>query len=169
MSMTNIRRYYRQGQIYFLTHVTDKRSPILVDNVELLWKAYAATIAVSGAETIAWAVMPDHFHLIIDPRDQNLSSITKRFKLKFSGLYRSRIRLARGRVWQNRFWDHIIRDQRDLNVHIDYVHYNPVKHGINSDPFLYQHSSLIDFLNRGLYSRDWGCHEQLVFEGDFGE
>ncbi|MFQ5607865.1 MAG: transposase, partial [Candidatus Zixiibacteriota bacterium] len=60
-----------------------------------------------------------------------------------------------GRVWRYRFWDHVIRDKEDLHNHLDYVHFNSVKHGIVNDPFDYPHSSLGDYLNRGLDSRGW--------------
>lgn len=167
--MTNIRRYFREGQVYFLTHVTDERQPVLINHIDIFWRAYSAVIDSSGAESIAWAVLPEHFHLIIDPHEADLSSLMKRFKLKFSGLYRSRLDLYRGRVWQHRFWDHVIRDQEDFNRHIDYVHFNPVKHGLVRDPFEYEHSSLPKFFREGYYSRDWGCHELIGFAGDFGE
>ncbi len=167
--MTNIRRYFRAGQVYFLTHVTAERQPLLISHIDIFWRAYSAVIEASGAESIAWVALPEHFHLIIDPRDVNLSSLMKRFKLKFAGLYRSRLGLMRGRVWQYRFWDHVIRDQEDLNRHIDYVHFNPVKHGLVRDPFRYEHTSLQKFFQEGYYSRDWGCLEAISFDGDFGE
>jgi putative transposase len=63
----------------------------------------------------------------------------------------------------------VIRDQEDFNRHIDYVHFNPVKHGLVRDPFKYEHSSLQKFFREGYYSRDWGCHELIGFAGDFGE
>jgi putative transposase len=167
--MTNIRRYFREGQAYFLTHVTHGRRPLLVENIDIFQHAFSVVIDSAGAESIAWVVLPEHFHLIIDPHDQNLSSIMKRFKLKFSGLYRERSKLAGGRVWQYRFWDHIIRDQEDLRRHIDYIHFNPVKHGLVKDPFEYEHSSLRKYFQEGYYARDWGCHQLIEFDGDFGE
>ena len=60
-----------------------------------------------------------------------------------------------GRVWQNRFWERIIRDPKDLNNHLDYIHFNPVKHGLVDDPFEYTHSSLGNYFKKGSYSRDW--------------
>ncbi len=167
--MTNIRRYVCEGQVYFLTHVTYKRHPLLVEHIDIFQRAYAAIIDRSGAESIAWVVLPEHFHLITDPHDRDFSSLMKRFKLKFSGLYREQKALPRGRVWQYRFWDHVIRDQEDLRRHIDYIHFNPVKHGLVKDPFEYEHSSLRKYFQEGYYARDWGCHEHAKFDGDFGE
>lgn len=167
--MTNIRRYYRHCQIYFLTHVTEGRKPILTNHIVLFQRSAKAVLDTARAEVIAWVVLPDHFHLIIDPRQNDLSNLMKRLKLKFSGLYRAQIGQTRGQVWQHRFWDHIVRDQDDLNNHIDYVHFNPVKHGFTDDPFTYEHSSLARYFQDGLYEREWGCHQMLEFEGEYGE
>lgn len=167
--MTSIRRYFRTGQVYFLTHVTAGRQPILVEHIDLLWLAYRSTVDAAGSETIAYVILPDHVHHIIDPKGENLSDLMKRFKLRFSGLYRERIGILHGRVWQNRFWDHVIRDQEDLNRHIDYIHINPVKHGLVRDPFCYENSTLAAFYAAGLYQRDWGCQGNVKVDGDFGE
>ncbi len=167
--MTNIRRYYRAGQMYFLTHVTDHRKPLLIEHIDLFLRAYKSVIDSCGTVTIAWVVLPDHFHVVLDPQANDLSGMMKRFTLRFSGLYRSRLRQVSGRVWQHRFWDHVIRDQEDLNRHIDYIHYNPVKHGLVSDPFLYTESSLNHFYRAGYYQRDWGCHELASLALEAGE
>jgi putative transposase len=89
------------------------------------------------------------------------------FKITYSRYYRNMF--GSGRIWQNRFWDHIIRDELDLNRHIDYIHYNPVKHDLESNPFLYQQSSLKDYFKNGYYSSDWGVKDEIKFDGDFGE
>jgi REP element-mobilizing transposase RayT len=75
--MTNIRRYFREGQVYFLTHVTAKRRPLLVSHINIFWRAYSAVIDSSGANSIAWVVLPEHFHMIVDPHDGDLSSLMK--------------------------------------------------------------------------------------------
>jgi len=77
--------------------------------------------------------------------------------------------LASGRVWQNRFWDHIIRNQEDLNRHIDYIHFNPVKHGFVKSPFDWSHSSIHKYHAEGFYTRGWGLIDTLKFKGEFGE
>lgn len=167
--MTNIRRYFREGDLSFLTHVTLGRQPILVENISLFREAVEFVHSVCPFEFIAWVILPDHFHVLIDPKGNQVSEITKRIKLKFSGLYRSANRLTSGRLWQYRFWDHIIRDEADLNRHVDYIHYNPVKHDLVTDPFTYSYTSLHDFLERGLYNRDWGVREDPTQKGLYGE
>ena len=89
--------------------------------------------------------------------------------LKVSARYRIRNKSTSGRIWQYRFWDHIIRDQNDLNKHIDYIHYNPVKHNLVQNPFEWKYSSIHEFKIEGYYSDDWGVKDRLTFKGEFGE
>jgi len=167
--MSNIRRYFRPGDYSFLTHVTYKRIPILIDNFDLWQKAFDDIREKFPFELIAWVVLPDHFHIILEFDTDEVSNLMRRIKLSFSMNFRKRKRMRRGRIWQYRFWDHIIRDQLDINRHIDYIHYNPVKHGLVNDPFDYRYSSLNEYLQRGLYTRDWGIKESINFEEEFGE
>jgi putative transposase len=78
-------------------------------------------------------------------------------KQSFAIMYRNRIDKSAGRIWQYRFWDHIIRNDDDLRRHIDYIHYNPVKHGLCTNPFEYQFSSIHQY--KEYYQPDWGCIE----------
>jgi putative transposase len=167
--MTNIRRYFREGDTSFLTHVTHDRQRILLEHAPLFHQAAERVQGEVPFEFIAWVILPDHFHVVIDPKGNDVSEIIKRIKLKFSGLYRSHNNLKSGRLWQYRFWDHIIRDQDDLNRHIDYIHYNPVKHGLASDPFAYEESSIHRFIREGFYTRDWGIRDDPTLRGDYGE
>jgi putative transposase len=167
--MTNIRRYFRPGNVYFLTHVTHERIPILVDNSDLLWQALQSVNSNLRFDIVAWVVLPDHFHLVIDPVDNNVSRLMKGVKLSFSTNYRKRVGMRSGRMWQYRFWDHVIRDQADLNRHVDYIHYNPVKHRLTASPFEWEHSSIHKYFREGYYPDDWGMKEPLEFEGAFGE
>ena len=123
----------------------------------------------TGAQMLAWAILPDHFHVIIRPGNSTISEIMHDVKLSFGFMYRERARVRSGRIWQNRFWDHIIRHQEDMNRHVDYIHYNPVKHGLVNNPFEWPDSSLHRFVSEGFYSRDWGQSVQPTFEEEFGE
>jgi len=89
--------------------------------------------------------------------------------MSFGVLYRVKKGIRLGRVWQNRFWDHIIRDQNDLNRHIDYIHYNPVKHGCISKPKDWPHSSFRHYVKAGVYQDDWGAVPIVGMDNDFGE
>jgi len=167
--MTNIRRYFQEGHVYFLTHVTDNRMPILVEHIDLLMSALERTRSKWPFELIAWSVLPDHIHMVVNPAKENLSPIVKAFKLSFSNRYRDRMGVSTLRVWQNRYWDHVIRNEEDLRNHIEYTHYNPVKHGLVRAPLEYKHSSFLSFVENGVYDSDWGSLDEFRFEGDFGE
>ncbi|SYZ74497.1 transposase (fragment) [Candidatus Zixiibacteriota bacterium] len=119
-------------------------------------------------DLVAWAIMPDHMHLLINPKRAEMPGIMRKIKLGFSAEYRKKLNANRGRIWQNRYWDHIIRNESDLNRHMDYIHYNPVKHGMVEDPFEYKYSSLSHYYEQGTYERKWGVKE-IKFDGDFGE
>ena len=62
-------------------------------------------------------------------------------------------------VWQRRYWEHVIRDGEDLKRHVEYIHYNPVKHGWVRAPKDWKYSSFHTFVKEGLYSPDWGSEE----------
>ncbi len=143
--------------------------PILIDQFDLLWPAIQTVKKEMPFDLIAWVVLSDHLHMVIDPLENDLSSLMKRIKLSFSTSYRKRAGRREGRVWQYRFWDHIIRDQSDMNRHIDYIHYNSVKHGLTASPFDWKYSSIHEYLRDGYYPKDWGVEGVLEFEGAFGE
>ena len=92
----------------------------------------------------------------------------RRLKLSFAVSYRNRTGTTRGRVWQYRFWDHIIRDERDYRHHIDYIRYNPVKHGVVDRPQEWQWSPMNEYLNQGLYPENWDI-DSAVFDQEYGE
>ena len=167
--MSKLKRYYTEGQVYFVTSVTHQRQPILVENGKLLWQAILQIRDRTHFELLAWVFMPDHIHLLIDPGGNNLSKIMKQIKLSFASKYHRDNDLYRGRVWQPRFWDHVIRDNADLNKHLNYIHYNPVRHGLTSIALDWELSSLKQNVKDGFYTKDWGAIYSLTFEGDFGE
>jgi putative transposase len=165
--MSNIRRHFRPNQIYFLTHVTYKRQPLLIDHFDLLASVTKEIREEFPFELIAWVILPDHCHVIIDPKNSRIPSLVRKIKLGFSGRLRHRLGIPNGRVWQNRYWDHVIRDEKDLRHHFDYIHFNPIKHGYVINPFEWRHSSALEYLRQGFYSRDWRPKAEL--DGEYGE
>ena len=159
--MKTLRRINLRDRYYFITAVTYNRQKILLNDIDLFWKSW------SGREFYAWVILPDHFHIILKVNELSISDILHNFKIKYSRLYRDKY--GPGRVWQNRFWDHIIRNQDDMNKHLDYIHYNPVKHGNIDNPFHYDNSSLTEFYNDGYYEQGWGIKDTLEFDNSFGE
>jgi len=74
-----------------------------------------------------------------------------------------------GRLWQSRFWDHVIRNERDLKKHIDYIHNNPVKHGMMGDPSAYEHSSIRIFYEEGIFPSGWKQESKTANGREFGD
>jgi putative transposase len=166
--MSILRRPYKQGKYYFITCVTFQRNPILVENIVDFQHALNHVRSAIDFDILAWSVLPDHFHWIIKPGSSDFSNVMMRFKRKFTALYLARRSLRSGRVWQKRFWDHLIRSQREFNRYTDYIHYNPVKHDYVRRPSEYPHSSINEPPFREIYPDDWG-ELDIEFEGDYGE
>ena len=141
----------------------------MVDNIDLLYDSIEKIKSEIKFIIIAYVIMPDHFHAIFEIHESDLSSIMQRIKLSFSKKLRTRKGRMDGTIWQRRFWDHIIRDQNDLNRHIDYIHYNPVKHGMAGSPLEWEYSSFHDFHKSGLYSIDWGSLNIMGNDCGYGE
>jgi putative transposase len=167
--MRNVRRYFKEGRIYFFTHVTYQRQPILITHIDLLWNSIHKFKQLTTYELIAWVILPDHWHCLIGPLDNDVASPMKRVKLSFAAGYLKRCGLRSGRTWHNRYWDHIIRDQEDMNRHLDYIHYNPVRHGLVASAMEYPHSSFRQFVDNGLYDSTWGSVNSPTITGEFGE
>ena len=159
--MKTLRRFEFKNQDYFITIVTNNREPILLNDIDLFWKSWRDYCLR------AWVILPDHFHCLLNTGDEQISKIIHLFKIRYSRYYRDKYNS--GKIWQNRYWDHIIRNQNDLNCHIDYIHYNPVKHYVIKNPHEYLHSSLSNFVQRDYYHGDWGVNEGIHLDGDFGE
>jgi putative transposase len=124
-------------------------------------------------------VLPDHLHSIwtLPEGDRNFSMRWRIIKGEFSRkcseackgpIPKSRQNKHEQGVWQRRFWEHEIRDERDFGRHVEYIHYNPVKHGLVKAPKDWPHSSFDRFVQEGLYDRQWGAEEEMRFASDVG-
>jgi putative transposase len=80
----------------------------------------------------------------------------------------SRLRHGEGSIWQRRFWEHQIRDPKDYNAHVDYIHYNPVKHGLAKAPKDWKYSSFSRYVKDGFYDREWGAGCDIAFDEAIG-
>src|SRR5699024_10727942 len=122
----------------------------------------------------AWVVLPDHMHAMwtLPAADHDYSRRWGHSKAGFvrrSGLpHRSRSG-AGACIWQPRFWEHVIRDERDWQAHMDYLHYNPVKHGWVERVADWRHSSFHRCVQRGWHEADWGSTEPSGPDSDCGE
>ena len=133
------RRAYHAGATYFFTvNLADRSLRLLVDHIDALRDAVRHVRRDHPFNIIAWVVLPDHLHAIwqLPDGDADFSTRWALIKANFSRRVPTgeRIRDSRRQkgergIWQRRFWEHLIRDDRDLQIHVDYIHFNPVKHG----------------------------------------
>lgn len=162
--------YYRRtlvhGATYFFTVVTRQRKPILASPaaVEMLRKSVAAVQRVQPFVIDAWVVLPDHMHAIWTLPDGDADYSRRWGRIKAGFTQRSGIGRVAGRgrdagVWQPRFWEHLIRNDRDASAHMDYVHFNPVKHGLVRRVSDWPYSSFHRCVRDGLYPGNWGDRE----------
>lgn len=152
--MSNLKRFFYTGHIYFITTVTKYRAPLLCDNIDLIKTAFKHSYNETPFRLISWVVLPDHLHLILDPKRSNPADIMQRFKMSFGQNYRKRYGLRSGPIWQKRYWDHVIRNERDLINHLIYIYYNPIKHGYVENPEKWPHASSHRFSNKELREYD---------------
>ncbi len=156
--MPHYRRVYMPGGWYFFTVVSFERRPILTTAVGLksLRIALDTTKSRHPFTTVAWVVLPDHLHCIwqLPESDADYSTRWRLIKTYFTREYLralvvttqevtpSRARHREKAVWQRRFWEHCIRDDEDLRRHINYIHFNPVKHGFVTEATDWRQSSI---------------------------
>jgi putative transposase len=176
--MSRYRRAHVEGGVFFFTvALADRSSGILVRHIERLRRIYGTVQQRYPFETIAICVLPDHLHAIWSlPRGD--ADFSLRWSLIKSGFSRglpgdmrpssSKIARRERGIWQRRYWKHVIRDDADLERHIDYVHFNPVKHGHVSQVRDWPHSSFHRYVAQGMLSPDWGGEVQDRM-GAFGE
>ncbi|MEZ4700713.1 MAG: transposase [Rhodothermales bacterium] len=162
------RRAYVPGGTYFFTVVTQHRRPILVGtHPHALLRAFAHVQAKHPFRENAFVILPDHIHTLwtLPPGDADFSTRWRLIKTYFTrhAVQRERPPISPSRrakriqgFWQHRFWEHVIRDETDFERHLDYIHYNPVKHGLVSRAGDWPHSSFHAYVQRGLYDADWG-------------
>jgi len=156
------RRLRIAGATYFFTLVTRGRAPFLADpsNIALLLQCFEHVGRGHPFEMVAYVVLHDHVHTLwqLPEGDDNYSTRWRLIKERFTREY-GKLSAAPQRVWQNRFWEHVIRDERDFLEHLDYIHFNPVQHGYVAAPIDWPHSSFKNWIARGHYEPRWGADE----------
>ncbi len=170
--MPDYRRLFRPGGTYFFTLLSENRAPILCDDLSrsILHNAILDAARRRPFTLDAIVLLPDHLHMVmtLPQKDSNFSTRISGIKAYFTHHYLasggneqsreiSRIRKRRRGVWQRWFWEHLIQTQEDLNRHLDYIHYNPVKHGLASCPHSWPHSTFGRFVSNNCYQLDWQC------------
>jgi len=168
--MPNYRRVKSAGGTFFFTVVTYRRQPILCDHEirRVLRQAITSVRSTRPFTIDAWVLLPDHLHCIwtLPPDDDDFSVRWALIKREVSRSVEAEYRRPRlmtssqvshrdAGIWQRRFWEHCIRDDVDFQRHLDYLHFNPVKHGVAGSPREWPFSTFNRLVEEGLYPADW--------------
>ena len=175
------RRSSAKGAVFFFTVVTHKRRRFLCDevNVALIRGAFQEVHQKHPFTVDAFVLLPDHLHCVwtLPEGDNDFSMRWRQIKAWFTKGCRDEFKekqtatqLERGEqtVWQRRYWEHQIRNDNDFIKHVEYIHYNPVKHGLVRSPLAWPHSTFHRYVRQGIYPKDWGADEELRFESTVG-
>lgn len=161
-----IRAFVPGGTFFFTVATLERRRGLLTEYIAALRAAFTAERRLHPFVVDAIVVLPDHLHCLwtLPSGDADFSMRWHAIKATFSraiprGERLSTRRVAKGErgIWQRRFWEHAIRDERDFERHADYIHYNPVKHGYVQRAADWPHSTFRRFVRRGVYAMDWGA------------
>jgi len=169
--MPEYRRFSIPGGTYFFTVVTFSRLPIFASTKarNLLHSAWVNVRKKHPFQVDAICLLPEHIHCIwtLPEGDADYSMRWKEIKRIFTHEYldqigpvgirnASRQKREEAAIWQRRFWEHTLRDEQDFNRHLDYIHYNPVKHGLVKKAQDWPWSSFHRYVGLGYYDKDWG-------------
>ena len=165
--MPNYRRAWHTGGTFFFTVNLLQRhsSDLLTRHIDLLRNVVRSVRSRYPFRIHGWVVLPEHLHCVIElpPDDADFATRWRLIKMDFSKALPkterlSAVRATRGErgIWQRRYWEHRIRDEADFRAHMDYVHYNPVKHGLVRCVADWPYSTFHGLVRNGIYSPDWG-------------
>jgi putative transposase len=179
--LTQYRRAKTPGATYFFTVVTHNRCQIFArrENVELLREAFRYVLRQHPLKIDAMVVLPEHLHCLwtLPQGDADFSTRWRLIKSWFSRhchlesrgkLSASRQQKGEKAVWQRRFWEHQIRDDQDFLTHVEYIHYNPVHHGLVNAPRDWEYSSFHRYVRDGIYDAMWGASDKIIFDSRIG-
>jgi putative transposase len=171
-----LRRYYIPNAIVFITQVVQGREPIFraTEHVDLLRSNLHRVKELYPFTMLGYVFLPEHLHLLLAVTGSStFSQIMHSLKPNFTKAYKQRTGIEGSLgFWQRRFYDHIIRDEDDFGRHLDYIHYNPVKHGWASRTEDWPHSSFLAWKERGVYEDEWGWAEPqslIMWNREMGE
>ena len=172
------RRDYTQRASYFFTVVTFRRVGFLTTEtaVNQLRQAFKDEMARRPFIIDAIVILPDHIHSIwtLPKDDADYSIRWRNIKRTFTqqiapddrpAVFASRRHKGEQAIWQRRFWEHRIRDDEDYSHHVDYIHYNPVKHGYVKRPADWAYSSIHRYIRQGVLPATWGSDVIITPDG----
>ncbi|MCP4709332.1 MAG: transposase [Planctomycetes bacterium] len=169
--MSEYRRWYKEGGMYFFTLVTYERQELFVNEParQKLRQAFDEVRMLMSFEVVGIVLLPNHLHCLwqLPAGDSDYSKrwglIKKTFTQSMKLENERQVSVSRQKrrekgMWQRRFWEHTIRDRNDLANHMDYIHYNPVKHGLVRCPHQWDYSSFHRWVKEGAYQENWLCN-----------
>lgn len=165
-----IRAFVPGGTFFFTVTLLERRRELLTENIGTLREVFKAARRRRPFTLEAIVILPDHLHCIwtLPLGDTDFSTRWHNIKARFAaqippGERLSERRLKKGErgIWQRRFWEHVIRDERDYERHVDYIHYNPVKHGHVVRAADWPYSSFHRYVERGVYEPDWAADHDV--------
>jgi len=161
--MSNYRRVVCPGGSFFFTVVTHQRQKIFSseENIEILRDAIKKVKNVRPFSIDAMVVLPDHLHCIWTLPEDDFDYSSRWREIKKLVSKKIHHQSSSNTVWQRRFWEHLSNDEIDWRNHMDYIHYNPVKHGYVKSPADWSWSSFNKAVDKGWYNSGWGCTEPV--------
>ena len=173
--MPNYQRVWNPGGTYFFTVNLLQRhnNDLLVQQIDVLRKNVQQVRTDHPFKIHAWVVLPEHLHCIIElpSGDSDFATRWRLIKMGFSKALpntekQSMSRLKRGErgIWQRRYWEHLIRDDADYRAHMDYVHINPVKHGLVKQVSDWPYSTFHKLVKDGIYPSDWSGGDETALD-----
>lgn len=164
------------GTYFFTVTLLDRRSDVLVRHIDELRESFRLTKNKKPFKIEGVVILPDHIHAIftLPENDDDYPGRWKSIKSMFTrrlvkrGLSLKRNEKGEYDLWQRRYWEHTIRDEEDMQRHLDYIHFNPVKHGLVEQVIEWPYSSFHRYVNLEILESEWagGVDEE---EKEFGE
>jgi len=165
------------GTYFFTVTLRDRSSALLVECIDELRAAFRDAKRARPFRIEAMVVLPEHLHAIWTlPRDDDdYSGRWRVIKARFTrSLAESGVGIRcnpKGEydLWQRRFWEHTLRDEADLRRHVEYIHFNPVKHGWVTQVRDWPYSTFHRYVRAGIYPLDWAGDSLAIEASGFGE
>lgn len=172
------RRVIIPGAIYFFTlNLRNRGSKLLTKEINKLRIAFQRAKKKYPFKIEGIVILPDHIHMMLrlPLSDGNFSLRIRLIKSNFTHqlqrneyINQSRRKKGERGIWQRRFWEHLIRDEKDYEHHLNYIHFNPVKHGYVTRPADWPYSSIHRDIEVGLLPKNWTCEYDFT-NSQFGE
>lgn len=165
------------GSYFFTVNLADRARTLLIDRADVLTEVMRVVRRTHPFRVEALVILPDHLHTIwtLPSGDADYPTRWMLIKAGFSRRIAkgeranaSRVRKGGRGIWQRRYWEHCIRDEQDFARHVEYVHFNPVKHGYVRRASEWRYSSIHRYIAAGIVSSEWGGGE-VDAGGEFGE